>query len=143
MTKEIKSDNSIIRYYIDEEKGIVIAAVDKVDIALEVFRILLKQGISINNEQYLNKLSKIEDYTYKTKAVCSERDTFDEKVGMEIARNRLLEKYYKARLEILRVFGDELSRQIDYVEDQMNYSWTSYNRYSEQNQKVLDSQKRD
>lgn len=140
MTKEIKSDNSIIRYYIDEEKGIIIAAVDKVDIASEVFRILLKQGISINNEQYLNKFSKIEDCTYKTKAVCSEKDIFDEKVGMEIARNRLLEKYYKARLEFLRIFGDELSRQIDYIEDQMNYSWTSLERYMKKNQQVIDDQ---
>ena len=143
MTKEIKSDNSIIRYYVNEDNGIVIAAVDKVDIATEVFRALFRQGITIENEQIWNNLNKIEDCTYKTKAVCSEKDIFDEKVGMEIARNRLLEKYYKARLEFLRIFGDELSRQIDYIEDQMNYSWTSYNRYSEQNQKVLDSQKRD
>lgn len=140
MTKEIKSDNSIIRYYVNEDNGIVIAAVDKVDIAAEVFRALIRQGIAIENEQIWNKLSKIEDYTYKTKAVCSEKDTFDEKVGMEIARNRLLEKYYKVRLEILRVFGDELSRQIDYVEDQMNYSWSSLDRYKEKNQKVIDDQ---
>lgn len=140
MTKEIKSDNSIIRYYVNEDNGIVIAAVDKIDIATEVFRALIRQGIAIENEQIWNKLSKIEDYTYKTKAVCSEKDTFDEKVGMEIARNRLLEKYYKARLEILRVFGDELSRQIDYVEDQMNYSWSSLDRYKAKNQKVIDDQ---
>jgi len=65
---------------------------------------------------------------------------FDEEMGKQIARNRLLEKYYKIRLNYLQYIGDELSKQIDVVEDQMNYSWLRYNDYVDANKEIRQKQ---
>lgn len=143
MTRIVRSEDSNIYYYIDENRGTVVAAVNRKDIIEEVFCCLVKHNIPIYDKIYHKLYEEIEPFTYKAVAICSEKDEFDEEVGKKYARNRVLKKYYKARLAIFEKIADELSRQIDYIEDQMNYSWTSYNRYSEQNQKVLDSQKRD
>lgn len=160
MTEVIKDKNSFISYYVDKDKKTVVAKINVVYIIYEVNKalndknvnaVIVEKGRKNLNKKFPNYFLKnpfsdyiIDNYKYKNitaKAICSKDDEFDVEVGKRIARERLLEKFYKIRLDYLRCIGDELSRQIDYVEDQMNYTWVRLDKFIKTNKETLDKNK--
>lgn len=152
MTEVIKDKNSFITYYINEDKKVVIAKINIENIIEEVNKALRVRDIStyivnkgmIRFDKKFPNYININNYTYidiTAKAICSKDDEFDVEIGKRIARERLLEKFYKIRLDYLRCIGDELSRQIDCVEDQMNYTWVRLDKFIKTNKETLDKNK--
>lgn len=150
MEKKIISTNgnSNIFYEIDEENGVIYAKLRVSAIFNEVRLAAYNKYISLSTinkgfDAFRKKYStyKSDYHLIVTKAICSKDDTFDEKIGMRIARERLLEKYYTIRLNMFRCIGDVISEQIDAIEDQMNYSWVRLDRYTKFNQETRDKQK--
>lgn len=142
------NENSNIFYEIDEENSVVYAKLYVSAIFTEVEFTARNKQISVDTiykglDAFRKKYSTYDsDYSLiVTKATCSKDDVFDEKVGMRIARERLLEKYYTIYLNMFRCIGDVLSEQIDTIEDQMNYSWVRLNKYTNLNQETRDKQK--
>lgn len=150
MTEVIKDKNSFITYYINEDKKVVIAKININDIIIEVNkalrvkyvnRYIIGEGSRRFKEKFPNYLNGHIYIDITAKATCSKDDKFDIEVGKRIARERLLEKFYKIRLDYLRCIGDELSRQIDCVEDQMNYTWVRLDKFIKTNKETLDKNK--
>lgn len=142
------NENSNIFYEIDEKNGVTYAKLYVGTIFNEVRAaawsknipfFTINKGIDVFRKKYSTYNSEYS--LIVTKAICSKDDTFDEKIGMRIARERLLEKYYTIRLNMFRCIGDVISEQIDAIEDQMNYSWVRLDRYTKFNQETHDKQK--
>lgn len=127
LTKELdKYSESVepkskIRYYIDEEKRTVVAVMD--DCEYDAIDVLQKMGIcSITHDSYnLNKFMM--NPIYRGKAKCALVDEWDEEEGMRIARNRMLENYYRGRATAmmraetaLQSILEELGSRIDYTD---------------------------
>lgn len=120
--KRDEENQSKIRYYIDEEKQTIVAVMD--DCAYDAIDVLAKMGIcSITHDNYnLNKFMM--NPTYRGKAKCAPEDEWDEEEGMRIARNRMLENYYRGRATAmmraetaLQSILEELGSRIDYTDN--------------------------
>ena len=125
LTKELDnySENvqpkSKIRYYIDEEKRTVVAVMD--DCEYDAIDVLQKMGIRKITHDGYNMDKFMMNTSYRGKSKCSPDDEWDEEEGMRIARNRMLEKYYRARAmalmraeSVLQEMMNELGSRIDY-----------------------------
>lgn len=100
-----------IMYMYDEEasgirngkpwRGLVIAVMDGCGLDA-IFDLTKKTSIKLDfsNEKEINALMMRE--TYKGVAYCSVDDAFDLKQGMHIARDRMLEKYYKSKRGVFK-----------------------------------------
>lgn len=124
MTKIIKNEKNNFIYYIDEEKRTVVCK--RIDCEYEIMRMMSKNGlISIPSEISANKLILKSSYTGKAK--CNPEDEWDEDVGMDIARRRMLKKYYSDKLialhtyeEILNTLKDDVDFYIDRYEGKLD-----------------------
>lgn len=87
----------MINYYINKEKGIVVAKFD--DERADLNQTVEEARLSTWNHYLyscINKLiNKLMSNPSVGKAVCSKEDTFDEEVGKEVAKNKLLLQYNK------------------------------------------------
>lgn len=92
MTQVIKKPNSRITYYVNEEKGIVIAKLKKWDMVTDTNLYLLNHKLPMIDPALT--YDKYYDGYFVGKATCSKDDSFDLETGMRIARNRALRKYY-------------------------------------------------
>lgn len=92
MTQVIKKPNSRITYYVNEEKGVVIAKLKKWDMVTDTNLYLLNHKLPIIEPS--PTYDKYYDGYFVGKAICSKDDSFDLETGMRIARNRALRKYY-------------------------------------------------
>lgn len=119
--EEDSQPKSKIRYYIDEEKQTVVAVMD--DCEYDAIDVLQKMGIrNISYDGYnMNKFMM--NPTYRGKAKCSPEDEWDEEYGMTLARNRMLENYYRSRAialmkaeTVLQNILDEIGSRIDYAD---------------------------
>lgn len=92
MTQVIKKQNSRITYYVNEEKGVVIAKLKKWDMVTDTNLYLLNHNLPAIEPRLT--YDKYYDGYFVGKATCSKDDSFDLETGMRIARNRALRKYY-------------------------------------------------
>lgn len=92
MTQVIKKPNSRITYYVNEEKGVVIAKLKKWDMVTDTNLYLLNHNLPMIEPRLT--YDKYYDGYFVGKATCSKDDNFDLETGMRIARNRALRKYY-------------------------------------------------
>lgn len=92
MTQVIKKPNSRITYYVNEEKGVVIAKLKKWDMVTDTNLYLLNNNLPMIEPRLT--YNKYYDGHFVGKATCSKDDNFDLETGMRIARNRALWKYY-------------------------------------------------
>ena len=92
MTQVIKKPNSRITYYVNEEKGVVIAKLKKWDMVTDTNLYLLNNNLPMIEPRFT--YNKYYDGYFVGKATCSKDDSFDLEAGMRIARNRALQKYY-------------------------------------------------
>lgn len=92
MTQVIKKPNSRITYYVNEEKGVVIAKLKKWDMVTDTNLYLVNHKLPMIEPSLT--YDKYYDGYFVGKAICSKDDSFDLETGMRIARNRALRKYY-------------------------------------------------
>ena len=131
LTKELNnySENvqpkSKIRYYIDEEKRTVVAVMD--DCEYDAIDVLQKMGIRKITHDGYNMDKFMMNTSYRGKAKCSPDDEWDEKYGMALARNRMLENYYRGRAmalmkaeTVLQNILEEIGSRIDYADYRFN-----------------------
>ena len=84
----------MIKYTVDKEKGIVTAEIDGCE--NDVLRLLEKacktKFIGINQKDEIEKAAQISG-SFKGVAKCHPDDLFDEELGKNIAKSRMLNKY--------------------------------------------------
>ncbi len=120
---------SKIRYYIDEEKRTVVAVMD--DCEYDAIDVLEKMGISNINHDGYNMDKFMMNPIYRGKAKCSPDDEWDEEYGMALARNRMLENYYRSRAlalmkaeTIIQNILEEIGSRIDYADYRCNKAFS-------------------
>lgn len=103
-----KDSKSSIRYYIDEEHGIVTAVIDNCEDDIyhdmgENFPLYLVRMDGFESRYKLRK-------TYKGKAEKAEDDEWDVEAGKRYARSRALFKYHLSRLKTMNKLMEDLSK---------------------------------
>lgn len=90
--------NNTIKYYANKEKGVVVAKahVGRNDIYNEVYSLAKKSFNCINRNE--------DEYKITAKATLSTADEFSYEKGKNIARRRLLIKYYKKRIKNIKMY---------------------------------------
>lgn len=83
----------MITYYINKEKGIVVAKFD--DERADLNQTVEEARLSTWNHYLYSCINKLMSNPSVGKAVCSKEDTFNEEVGKQIAKNKLLLQYNK------------------------------------------------
>lgn len=116
--------SSKIRYYIDEEDGVIVAVME--DCEYDAIDILTKMGITGLLYRDFNLDKFMMNTTYRGKAICSPEDIWDEEEGMRIARNRMLENYYRARTLALMRAENVLTKMMDELGSRIDYSDMRY-----------------
>lgn len=122
-----QKEGSSITYYINEEKRTVVAKMPLSTVANDIDNNCLKKGL-----KFIPAYREIKKYPHKNIigiAKCAPEDTFDIETGKRIAAARLLQKYYKIKLNAYRVIADFYDNKLSTCEDLMNYSWLSYNKF--------------
>lgn len=125
-------EDSIV-FYVDIEKGTVVAVMEKPQTEALGF---LKKVNMIDKEKILmfhgeNIFYKIFSAPIRAKATCSEEDDFDLEYGMELAKNRCLAKYYKKVTRFFVEMNNLLDPVLNTVEDYMLSCAEKYNRFLE------------
>lgn len=101
--------NSDIKYYINKEKGVVVATsnIAKYDVEDEICSLIDKSSANIT-------LPNEAPHKITAKAKLSNADKYSDEKGKNIARRRLLIKYYKERIKTittyLKVYEDLVTR---------------------------------
>ena len=82
-------------------RGLVIAMMDECGLDA-IFDLTDKANIEFNFSNESEIMPLLMNDTYKGIAYCSVDDAFDLKQGMHIARDRVLEKYYKSKRGVFK-----------------------------------------
>lgn len=95
-----RKDNSKITYYIDENKRTIVCKLegcrdDVIDWAAQHNSMFYTFAFVTNADKYTI------DNTYKAKATCHVKDTWDVDKGKRIALCKVLKKYYEAKDRVL------------------------------------------
>lgn len=110
MTQVIKKTNSRITYYVNEEKGVVVAKLKKWDMVTDTNLYLLNHKLPMIEPELT--YDKYYDGHFVGKATCSKDDNFDLEKGMRIARNRALNKYYNEKYILMMKMTDIWKKRI-------------------------------
>lgn len=125
-------EDSIV-FYVDIEKGTVVAVMEKPQVeALGFLRrvdMIDKGNTLLYHSDRL--FEKIFSPPIRAKATCSEEDDFDLEYGMELAKNRCLAKYYKKVTRFFVELNNLLDPVLNVVEDYMLSCAEKYNRFLE------------
>lgn len=124
-TRTINSGKSYpeIHYIIDEEKRTVAAYMKNTayDFLLNIDERLEKKPlmrIDVGNDNMSNYMIKP---SYRAKAKCAPEDEFNIEVGVELAKARLLEKYYGDLTKATAKFNNELFNEVGYWKGKENF----------------------
>ena len=119
--------DSHIHYYINKEKRTIVATMENCE--FDAIKVLDKMGLFNVSYNGYNLDKFMMNSIYRGKATCSILDEWNEEVGIQIARNRMLAKYYRARTSALKrakkVFDkmmEEFDSRILYSEKRINYA---------------------
>ncbi len=123
-------EGSNIYYNIFPETRMVEARMDTRCMLDDVATIFAKRGILCPHKEFQKIINKMPN-TLWGKAVCHPDDEWDVVRGKEIARARLLKKYYRYRLEMFKCAADYIDKSLTHCEDYMNFSWLSYNKFND------------
>ena len=106
--------------YVDKEKRTTVAVMT--DVQYDIFKYLCSwlRNRDMNSYEGVYAADILRDMVYKSvpntlraKARCSPEDIFFEDVGMELARARLLEKYYSHCLSILLKYAEYVYKHLN------------------------------
>lgn len=114
-----------ITYIIDREKRTVAAYMEhcKYDVFYSISNILKSDFWDMSDLGCLRYDNYMIANTYRGKAKCAPEDAWNVEEGMRIARNRLLEKYWKARHKATHSFMTDLNAVLDNANKLAVYSW--------------------
>ena len=128
---QIKKGN--FEYFVDIEKGVVAALIrdpmmEALKIRQKVTHISQTRGVYLDNiystfDTYLSK-------PIRAKATCAEEDEFDLEIGMRIARERCLAKYYKKLTNAFIELNNKIDPVLSYIEDNCLFYADRYQKYS-------------
>jgi hypothetical protein len=115
-------------YYVDIQSGVVAAVMTNPylftkDYINEMHTKYCIAEINFSTEVFHNFL----DAVFRGKATCSKEDKFDLEFGIQLARDRCLEKYYKNLLKIFTVFNEQLSPIMSYITEKQLEASTKIN----------------
>lgn len=96
-----------IHYHVNEEKGVVVAVLEGVE--YDAIDLLMGKNEYLS---YFSRWPRIQPFMLKDKYVgkakCMEGDVFNIEVGKELAKERLLLKYYKDLYKAFEKFFEEM-----------------------------------
>lgn len=125
-------EDSIV-FYVDIEKGTVVAVMEKPQV--EALGFLRRVDMIDKGNTLLYHSDRLFEKIFSTpiraKATCSEEDDFDLEYGMELAKNRCLAKYYKKVTRFFVELNNLLDPVLNVVEDYMLSCAEKYNRFLE------------
>lgn len=119
LEKALKQLNTHIKkipviYYINEDKGVVVAKLDTTEKGIDWFEELRQSytqvGLTLNNDRYppdvtlyfsFSDIEARKVWQARGIAKCSPEDTYDEKTGKLIAKKKLQDKFYRLLHSIL------------------------------------------
>jgi hypothetical protein len=120
-------------YFVDIEKGVVAALMkdplrEASKIAEKTFNMMINVGFypDFNYKIFEKYLSK----PIRAKATCAEEDEFDLEIGMRIARERCLAKYYKKLTNAFVDLNNKIDPILSYIEDSCLFYADKYQKYS-------------
>lgn len=125
-------EDSIV-FYVDIEKGTVVAVMEKPQIEAQGFLRRVEMIDKGNTLMFHSDrlFDKIFSTPIRAKATCSEEDDFDLEYGMELAKNRCLAKYYKKVTRFFVEINNLLDPVLNTVEDYLLSCAEKYNRFLE------------
>lgn len=114
-----------ITYIIDRKKRTVVAYMEhcEYDVIFSIRNIVNTDLGYLDEIKALNLNRYMINDTYRGKAKCAPEDEWNVEEGMRIARNRLLEKYWKARHKATHSFMTDLNTVLDNANKLAVYSW--------------------
>lgn len=120
-------------YYVDIEKGTVAAVMRKPleeisKVAEKTFNAFIEKGFypDFNYKVFEKHLSA----PIRAKATCAEEDEFDLSVGMKIARERCLAKYYKKVTNVFIELNNLIDPILSNIEDKIIFYAGRYDKYN-------------
>jgi hypothetical protein len=120
-------------YFVDIEKGVVAALMrdplkEVAKISEKTFNIMINAGFypDFNYKIFEKYLSN----PIRAKATCAEEDEFDLEIGMRIARERCLAKYYKKLTNAFVDLNNKIDPILSYIEDSCIFYADKYQKYS-------------
>lgn len=111
-----------IHYHVNEKKGVVVAVLEGVE--YDAMDLLMGKNKYLG---YLSTWPRIQPFMLKDKYVgkakCMKGDVFDIKVGKELAKKRLLFKYYR---DLNKAFENFYEEMITISAKHMEKIWRKY-----------------
>lgn len=119
-------------YYVDIEKGTVAAVMkdplkEISKVAEKTFNAFIEKGFypDFNYKVFEKHLSA----PIRAKATCAEEDEFDLSIGMKIARERCLAKYYKKVTNVFIELNNLIDPILSDIEDKIIFYAERYEKY--------------
>lgn len=127
----INIPGSSIYYYVDVEKGIVIAKMDNVYSEMSSTFEKLKRSVNEEGRGIMKLVFRNMEIpiTLKGKATCSENDEFDLDFGMKLARDRLLRKYYKIMTNVFVAMNNHTEDFLEALDSFIIKSMVNFNKF--------------
>lgn len=120
-------------YFVDIEKGVVAVLMrdplkEAAKISEKTFNTMINAGFypDFNYRIFEKYLSK----PIRAKATCTEEDEFDLEIGMRIARERCLAKYYKKLTNAFVDLNNKIDPILSYIEDSCIFYADKYQKYN-------------
>ena len=105
-----------IKYYVNEDKKVVVAKMN--DTAYDALNLIAaKRGhllLGYITRSRSSKPYKMKD-SYVARARCHEDDTFDVEIGKELAKNRVLFKYYEDLTKVLQKIRCDADKNLEEI----------------------------
>lgn len=112
----VSSISKSIKYYVNKDKGVVVARLDYVDLMALYSRYKNKMlsmfdpfsdYCKTKKVDFFDEVGRLDGFT--TKATCSEEDVFEESVGKKICEKRMFQKVAKFEHRICMYITDRLN----------------------------------
>lgn len=134
--KIILENDSTFVYYVDIEKGVVVAVMEE---PIEEAKSYINKLGNILGETEIRvpqASAILEKHLYspiRAKATCHESDEFDLNYGMKLARKRCLAKYYKKLTHVFVDLNNVVDPLLTFLEDEIISCASKYEKFNKFN----------
>lgn len=126
-----------ILYVIDKDNKIVTAKMKKDLLIADIVADCTKIGLACDESSFVIG-NPVDSYIIAT-ARCADEDEFNEEIGIEIAKARLLKKFYREKMKQMDEIAGMLDEMLTKCEDYINYSWLRVDHFSKELHTILES----